>query len=367
MADRGQGRSAAVATPPIEEVAAVTQRLAVLLSAGVAPASAWAYLADDASSHVASLSTASRVVTMVAERTVDGANIADAIAEAAASTAATGDNGIAGSRAGFVLPRSRAHGVPVSDAWRGLAAAWLVATESGAPLSACLQQLAESFRALGETQRDFQVALAGPAATARMVMVLPVVGVLFGAGLGFDTLRVLFTTAPGVACLILGALLMFTGSHWNRLMIRAAQPSNMTPGLIVDLMAISMAGGGSLDRSRARVSDAVTVFTVGHSADHTVSNSVSNSVSGTAGETSEWEVVDRVLDLAQRAGVPAADLLRSEARQLRRQARSAGQRAAASLAVKLMLPLGLCVLPAFMLVGVVPLMMAVLSSTVAVF
>ncbi|TFB54993.1 hypothetical protein E3O23_02955, partial [Cryobacterium tagatosivorans] len=33
--------------PPIDEVAAVTQRLAVLLTAGVSPVSAWTYLLPD--------------------------------------------------------------------------------------------------------------------------------------------------------------------------------------------------------------------------------------------------------------------------------------------------------------------------------
>ena len=74
-----------------------------------------------------------------------------------------------------------------------------------------------------------------------------------------------------------------------------------------------------------------------------------------------------MLDLSSRAGVPAAELLRSEAEQLRRDARSAGQRRAATLSVTLMLPLGLCVLPAFMLVGVVPLLISVLSSTLTTF
>jgi tight adherence protein B len=41
-----------------------------------------------------------------------------------------------------------------------------------------------------------------------------------------------------------------------------------------------------------------------------------------------------------------------------------GERKAATLAVTLMLPLGLCILPAFMVLGVAPLLIAVISSTV---
>ena len=56
--------------------------------------------------------------------------------------------------------------------------------------------------------------------------------------------------------------------------------------------------------------------------------------------------------------------MRSGADGARRAARSAGERKAATLAVTLMLPLGLCILPAFMLLAVAPLMLSVVSSTV---
>jgi tight adherence protein B len=76
-------------------------------------------------------------------------------------------------------------------------------------------------------------------------------------------------------------------------------------------------------------------------------------------------VVERVLELSARAGVPAGGLLRGEADRRRREERSAGQAAAASLAVRLMLPLGLCVLPSFMLLGVAPVVLVIVSSTFA--
>jgi tight adherence protein B len=75
--------------------------------------------------------------------------------------------------------------------------------------------------------------------------------------------------------------------------------------------------------------------------------------------------LERILGLASRAGAPAVDLLRSEAEQARRDARIDGKRAAASLAVRLMLPLGICVLPSFMLLGVAPVILSIVSSTVS--
>jgi tight adherence protein B len=171
-----------------------------------------------------------------------------------------------------------------------------------------------------------------------------VIGVLFGMGLGFNTLQTLFTTVPGLACLGAGCVLMILGAGWNRRMIRRATPTEMTPGLSVDLMAIAMMGGGSIDRARAIIGEARKRFAVVDASEH---------------------AIDGVIDLSNRAGVPAVELLRSEAEQARRQARSSGQRSAASLAVRLMMPLGVCVLPAFMLLGVAPLLLSIISSTVA--
>ena len=297
--------------PEVEMVAALTDRLAVLLASGVTPHAAWRYMRDFSSDPV---------LGRAAAAADEGESVAAAIVRGLDSGLGGGDR-----------------------AWRGVAAAWFVATESGAPLAQSLRGLASAFRSLGQTQRDLEVALAGPAATARMVMALPVIGVVFGAVLGFNTLEILATTVQGLFCLLAGGALMLLGSRWNRRMLRAAEPRDLTPGLAIELMAIAMSGGGSIERARTMVQEAGSRY-------------------GVAG--GDVESIDNVLALAQRAGVPASELLRSEAEQRRRQARSEGQRGAAALAVRLMIPLGVCVLPAFMLVGVAPLLLAIVSSTV---
>jgi tight adherence protein B len=70
-----------------------------------------------------------------------------------------------------------------------------------------------------------------------------------------------------------------------------------------------------------------------------------------------------VLGFARDAGVPVSVLLRSESDRRRRTARSLAARRAAELETRLLLPLGLCVLPAFVLVGVAPIALAIVSST----
>lgn len=301
------------AEPGLDTVASVVQRLAVLLAAGVVPASGWGYLAEGSDAGV---------VPLVAAAAAGGRPVSEAI----------------------VVAVEREPGAD-EQAWRGLAAAWQVATDAGTSLAPSLRQFASSLRDLAQTRRDLSVALAGPLATARMVMILPVVGVLFGLALGFDTLGTLFTTVPGWVCLVLGVGLMVIARRWNGKLVAGARPTLLTPGLSLDLMAIAVSGGASLPRASAAVDEARTRCGLADDG-------------GAA-------AVEAVLSLSRRAGVPAAELLRSEAEEARRDARSAGQAAAARLAVTLMLPLGLCILPAFMLLGVAPLLIAIVASTVS--
>jgi tight adherence protein B len=292
-------------------VAGVARRIAVLLAAGVAPASAWRHLAATTSSPV--VASAARA---------ENSAIPDVL-----SAAATAESPL------------------VAEAWRGVAVAWTVATEAGSPLAPALRAYAGSLRDLARVERDARVALAAPVATSRLVIALPPLGMLFGLALGFDTLGILLTTPIGWVCLVLGGSLIAAAVRWNRALLRRARPPSSTPGLECELTAIAMAGGVSIDRAREIVAHSL--------ARHGIASRPSG--------------IDEVLELSRRAGVPAAELLRAEAEEQRAQARAEAEERAARLSVTLMLPLGLCVLPAFMLLGVVPLLTAVVSSTVGSF
>lgn len=241
------------------------------------------------------------------------------------------------------------------EAWRAVAAAWEVATRSGAPLAGCLRQLATSLRDLGQLHADLDTALAGPAATARLVAFLPLVAILFGRLLGFNTAATLFLTVPGWLCVVGGTGLMLAGRQWNRRLLRRSRARAPTPGLELDLTAIAMSGGGSVERARNLVAEVLGRYRGGDRSRAPVA------------EDPGRDVLDGVLDLAVRAGVPAAEPLRSEAEQRRRDARTEGQQRAVALGISLLIPLGVCVLPAFMVLGVVPLLMTVLPTTLSEF
>ncbi|MGV8970280.1 MAG: type II secretion system F family protein [Microbacteriaceae bacterium] len=315
-------------------VASTAHRLAVLLAAGVSPSVAWTYLDSGANA----------VVDQVAVAATGGTPVVDAIL--GVTTTVTPAGGASGAAARKVRAKALVNRVAREhSAWRALAACWCVASEAGAPLAATLRHMAASLRSLADAQRDMQTALAAPVATAKIVMALPLVGVLFAIVLGFDPLATLFTNPLGVGCLVGGVVLLAAGRSWNRSLIEAAQPTLVSPGLWCELTAIAVSGGAALDRARQCVDAAATAC-------------------GIPVSQAEADLVARTVQLSQRAGVPAGELLRAEAEEQRRQARADAATRAATLSVRLMIPLGVCVLPAFMLLGVAPLLISVVSSTV---
>ncbi|QEO16055.1 hypothetical protein FLP10_03870 [Agromyces intestinalis] len=261
--------------------------------------------------------------------------VGTAVAEAAAAAAAAGQP-VGDAIAGAAPPG------PTRLAWSTLAAAWHVAESAGAPLAASLRDLAAALRDEAHARREVRAALAGPRASARMVTALPIIAAAFGALLGFDTVGVLFGSPVGITCLLVGSALLWAGSRWNRALARRAAPDRPSPGLELDLFAVAMSGGASLERSRRLAAEALD-----------------RHVPAAAG----LDDVEATVRLASNAGAPVAELLRSEAARRRREARSDAMVRAAALSVRLMLPLGACVLPAFVLLGVAPLMISVVTGT----
>lgn len=68
------------------------------------------------------------------------------------------------------------------------------------------------------------------------------------------------------------------------------------------------------------------------------------------------------LHFAASTGAPSAQLLYSRARQLRRSRHRELEKRAAALGVRLVIPLGVCSLPAFLCLGVVPVLLAMMPG-----
>lgn len=112
----------------------------------------------------------------------------------------------------------------VPEVARALAACWSVCAGSGNGLAAAVSRLEEGLRADAAQRRAIEAELAGPRATAALLALLPLVGLVLAAGLGADPLHVLLHTPAGLVCLLLGLALDALGLLWTaRLVDRAAR------------------------------------------------------------------------------------------------------------------------------------------------
>jgi len=96
-----------------------------------------------------------------------------------------------------------------------LAACWRVAADAGTGLAPAVVRLAESARTAEDARVDLEGQLAGPRATARLLALLPAVGISFGFLLGSDPLGWLLTQPLGRICLAVGAVLTAAGAWWT--------------------------------------------------------------------------------------------------------------------------------------------------------
>ena len=112
---------------------------------------------------------------------------------------------------------------PGAEGLRLLEACLRVGSERGGTLATVLDGLAAALRDEEAQRQDVSVQLAGPRATARLLAVLPLLGIGMAAALGADPLSFLCGSLPGLACLIAGVALDIAGVYWTTRLARAAE------------------------------------------------------------------------------------------------------------------------------------------------
>ena len=103
---------------------------------------------------------------------------------------------------------------PGAEGLRDLAVAWEVALRTGGGLGDVLSQVVDSGRGVHEDLRTVGTELASARATARLMVLLPVVTLGLAAGTGSAPWRLLVSEPLGVACLGGGTALALAGLLW---------------------------------------------------------------------------------------------------------------------------------------------------------
>lgn len=225
-------------------------------------------------------------------------------------------------------------------------AAWAASVEIGAPLRITMTMLAQTYRALAGIEREIESAAAGPRLATRVMLTLPAISVVLAGGLGMNILNFFFGNAFGTVCLFTGALLIGAGWWWSqRLVSRVA--TNVVPR---DVEAAVIVAGLRVGVGMQTTMVALTRHM------------------GAITSTNGPENLEKLAALSSTWGAPLADLVLAEVQQSRDAAVAHMRKQCAELAERLLIPLGSCALPAFILWGVVPVVFELITTSgIAVF
>ena len=246
---------------------------------------------------------------------------------------------------------------------------------AGAPLATSLERAAEHAEERIDALLGRQSALAAPRATGRILSWLPLLGLGLGVLMGSDPVGVLTGSILGALTGLLGLGLAFAGRRWTAVLVHRAevesaasngaeQTSNVPPvdtALVLELLAAQLRAGLAPLAALGTLAEALNSRPL-----HTVCQRLqmgsgwgsawSGSAAGTFGGLRD------ALAPAYTGGAPSTALLLSLADAHRLSERRAAERAAGKLSVALVVPLGLCSLPAFICLGIVPILISLLPT-----
>ena len=246
---------------------------------------------------------------------------------------------------------------------------------AGAPLATSLERAAEHAEERIDALLGRQSALAAPRATGRILSWLPLLGLGLGVLMGSDPVGVLTGSILGALTGMLGLGLAFAGRRWTAALVYRAevesaahhgaeQIANVPPvdtALVLELLAAQLRAGLAPLAALGTLAEALNSRPL-----HAVCQRLqmgsgwgsawSGSSAGTFGELRD------ALAPAYTGGAPSTALLLSLADAHRLSERRAAERAAGKLSVALVVPLGLCSLPAFICLGIVPILISLLPT-----
>lgn len=262
-----------------------------------------------------------------------------------------------------------AHGIPEellnlnSEALSMVVGATRFSVESGAPLADVLASAADSLNQLEEGVKAQQIAFAGPRLSARVLTALPVVGLLGGELLGAAPFEWFLSGPMPFAVLLFGLGFAVAGHLMSQRLIATAargQREALRAPILCDLAGAGLRGGGSVPAVLAAMGQALQEPSF---------ERVSAELLLGARWEEAWEplppsggLLATALQPAWEDGVAPKPLLHQSAMDARRRAVTSSKEAAERLAVKLALPLGLLLLPAFILLGLIPILFVLIGG-----
>lgn len=226
----------------------------------------------------------------------------------------------------------------------------------GAPMADILDAIGDSIddaQAVAEARR---VASAGPLMSARVLAALPFVGIVSALALGASPWQFYTGATVGRTCALLGAAAWVAGiASCRRILARARSVDEDTdPALACDLVAAGLACGAAIPR----VLDALAAACARESLAWTAQAlRLGVSWADAWEETPKWSIPLRdALESSWTSGNAPETMLARSASWERRARLADAKTRAEELSVRLVGPLGVCFLPAFLALGIAPLL-----------
>lgn len=226
----------------------------------------------------------------------------------------------------------------VREIWAAVTVMEQVASYAGAPLAWGCESLAAALSELLLLRKRRRVLLSGPKSSMVIIACLPIFALGLGHLIGFSPLSVLLTPA-GSLLLCGGVFMLLAGIYWVRVLVRSAEQAEHLPGFECELLVLALRGGLAVARAKRLVVDEICKARCGWLNTDELANS------GSAGGA--------ILKLTT-GGAGSVQVLLETAAIARRKAAEDLETAAEKLGSKVLLPMGICVLPAFVLLGVLP-------------
>ncbi|MEY4981399.1 MAG: hypothetical protein RL174_737 [Actinomycetota bacterium] len=221
---------------------------------------------------------------------------------------------------------------------------WALARDLGAPIANSLNRLAEGLESNQKSNRKIHLAFESPRLTAKLITWLPVAGIGLAQLLGLNPISAIFSNTLALLALFIGSTLLVVGHYWSKRLLSDAEPKPTDPGLFADCVAVALDAGLPPKLAAHEVQEKYFPQ-MGH-------EPPSESV----------EQTKKLLALATETGAGAASLLRNSAAQSRRDHEFAQHSQISKLNFKLLLPIGVTILPAFGLLTIVPVAFGFLAN-----
>lgn len=219
-----------------------------------------------------------------------------------------------------------------------------VSLDSGSAVAAELEFVADMFASRERATQRIEIAHASPKSTARLMLWLPLLVLGMAQFLGWGVLDALLQRPVIAVSILIGLALLLISRFITAGLLKRAKPAESFTGFFLLGVALQVSGGASLDRAQA---SAAEIYQQKFQATPPVD---------------ELKILEQVRALVEQKGARANELLRKQAKLMQEENQQATELKIEKLGIRLMVPLGLGVLPAFVFLAIVPLMVTTLGA-----